>query len=253
MFFEHYFTDAFSDPKAALVIIVNLIIVEGLLSIDNAAVLATMVMDLPQKQRSRALRIGLILGYIFRGTCLIFASFLIKIWWLKLLGGLYLLYLAIDYFITKKTPDQSDDLLNKQERFPYKYLIRFMSPFWATVIMVETMDLAFSLDNVFAAVAYTDKILLVTIGVFIGILCMRFVAGIFVKLMERYPDLETSAFIVLFILGVKLSVAAPLQLNRFKDTTLAHFMERESTDLIFSVTTIVVFLVPIVLAFFRKK
>lgn len=75
------------DPKTALLVVLNLILIESLLSVDNAAVLATMVMDLPEKERKRALRIGLILAYIFRGTALVFASILIKINWLKLVGG----------------------------------------------------------------------------------------------------------------------------------------------------------------------
>ena len=52
-----------NDLKAAGIIILNLIIIEGLLSIDNAAVLATMVMDLPKEQRARALRIGFCLHF----------------------------------------------------------------------------------------------------------------------------------------------------------------------------------------------
>src|SRR5688500_14943844 len=92
------------NPVASLVIIGNLIIIESLLSVDNAAVLATMVMDLPKEQRQRALRFGIFGAYFFRGLCLLFATFLIQIWWLKPLGGLYLLWLAFDYFRGKSTP-----------------------------------------------------------------------------------------------------------------------------------------------------
>jgi predicted tellurium resistance membrane protein TerC len=69
-----------------------------LLSVDNAAVLATMVIDLPPKQRSRALKYGIVGAYVLRGVCLFLAAWLVKIWWLKPLGGLYLMYLAFDYF-----------------------------------------------------------------------------------------------------------------------------------------------------------
>jgi predicted tellurium resistance membrane protein TerC len=86
------------DIKAGLLIILNLIVIESLLSVDNAAVLATMVIDLPKQQRARALRYGIIGAYVFSGVCLFLAAWLVKIWWLKPLGGLYLLYLAFDYF-----------------------------------------------------------------------------------------------------------------------------------------------------------
>src|ERR1700754_4574279 len=86
------------NPIPSLLIIGNLIIIESLLSVDNAAVLATMVMDLPKSDRNKALKYGIIGAYIFRGICLLFASFLIRVWWLKPIGGLYLCYLTFKFF-----------------------------------------------------------------------------------------------------------------------------------------------------------
>ena len=68
--------------QQAILIILNLIIIESLLSVDNAAVLATMVMDLPKEQREKALKYGIIGAYVFRGICLVLAASLVKIWWL---------------------------------------------------------------------------------------------------------------------------------------------------------------------------
>lgn len=233
-----------ADWENALIIILNLIIIESLLSIDNAAVLATMVMDLPQHQRAKALRYGIIGAYVFRGLCLLFAAWLIKIWWLKPLGGLYLLYLAYDYFRRKATPQHEDDMLVKEEKWFYKISYGLIGSFWATVVAVEIMDLAFSLDNVFAAVAFTDNIWLVCIGVFIGILAMRFVAQWFVKLLERYPFLETSAFLVIGILGLKLFLSLPTHF--YKHSAWAKVMEGEMADTIVSVITAAFFFVPVI-------
>ena len=83
------------NPVPSLLIVLNLILIDSLLSVDNAAVLATMVMDLPQKQRSAALRYGILGAYLFRGVCLLFAAVLVKMWWLKHFGGIYLLYLVV--------------------------------------------------------------------------------------------------------------------------------------------------------------
>ncbi len=232
-----------ADWDNALIIILNLIIIESLLSVDNAAVLATMVMDLPQHQRARALRYGILGAYVFRGLCLIFAAWLIQIWWLKPLGGFYLLYLAYGYFKGKSTPQKEDDLLVKEEKWFYKISYGLIGSFWATVVAVEIMDLAFSLDNVFAAVAFTDNIWLICIGVFIGILAMRFVAQWFVKLLERFPFLETSAFLVIGILGFKLFLALPSHF--YKHTAWAQNIESEATDLVFSIITAGFFFVPI--------
>lgn len=187
-----------------LPIIGMLIIIESLLSVDNAAVLATMVMDLPQKQREKALKYGIIGAYVFRGICLVLAGFLITVWWLKPLGGLYLLWLVWDWYKTKQTPQTEDDLLDKQSNWFYRMTVGKIGNFWATVALVELMDLAFSIDNVFAAVAFSKNIIVIWLGVFIGILTMRFVAQGFVRLMERYPFLEACAFAVIGILGLKL-------------------------------------------------
>ena len=143
-----------SDIKAGLLIILNLIVIESLLSVDNAAVLATMVLDLPKEQRSKALRFGIIGAYVFRGICLFLASWLVKVWFLKPLGGLYLLYLAFTYFRGKaKEDDGEEESVNKNENKVYKSIVGAIGGFWATVVLVEIMDLAFSIDNVFAAAA----------------------------------------------------------------------------------------------------
>jgi YkoY family integral membrane protein len=230
------------DPKAASLIVLNLILIESLLSVDNAAVLATMVMDLPKEQRDKALKYGIFGAYFFRGLCLLFASYLIQFGFLKGLGGLYLAYLAINYFWTKNTPDKSDDTLNKSENKIYKYTLGLMGPFWSTVALVEVMDLAFSIDNVFAAVAFTDNIYLICIGVFIGILAMRFVAQAFVRIMQVYPFLEAIAFIVIGILGLKLMASYACY---FFDNEICTFINSEKADLGVSLLTVAIFVVPI--------
>jgi YkoY family integral membrane protein len=200
-----------NQPLASLSIVVNLILIESLLSIDNAAVLATMVLDLPKDQRKKALKYGIIGAYVFRGICLIFAAFLIQIWWFKPIGGIYLLLLAVRHFFTTRKKDEvhtiEEELEMKHKSWLYRKTLGAFGPFWATVILVELMDLAFSIDNVIAANAYTKNIILIWTGVFIGILAMRFVATGFVKLMEKYPFLNTCAFLVIGILGTKLTLS----------------------------------------------
>ncbi len=230
-------------PVASVLIVGNLIIIESLLSVDNAAVLATMVMDLPERQRAAALKYGIIGAYLFRGLCLFFASFLIQIWWLKPLGGLYLLYLVWNWKRGKKTPEKTDDLLDKQSNRFYQLTLGAVGPFWSTVLLIEIMDLAFSIDNIFAAVAFTDNLLLICVGVFIGILAMRFVAQGFVGLMERYPFLESCAFLVIGLLGIKLSLSAVEHV--YPETSFVKFMGGHEADIITSVVTVAIFFFPV--------
>ncbi len=231
------------DIQSGLLIILNLIVIESLLSVDNAAVLATMVIDLPKEQRSKALRYGILGAYVFRGICLFLAAWLVKIWWLKPLGGLYLLYLAFDYF-KGKSEDGEEESINKSENWIYRSTVGLVGTLWATVVLVEVMDLAFSIDNVFAAVAFTNHVFLIYVGVFIGILAMRFVAQAFVKLMEKFTFLETVAFVVIGVLGIKLT--ASLYTHFYPASAFSEILEGKKTDLFVSLFTVAVFLVPVI-------
>ena len=110
--------------------------------------------------------------------------------------------------------------------------------------MVEVMDMTFSIDNVFAAVAFTKNIYLVCLGVFIGIITMRIVAGYFVKLMERFPFLDTVAFLVIGILGLKLCLS--FYCEQFgTGSNICELLADERADLIFSISTVVIFFLPV--------
>lgn len=168
-------------------VIISLVILEGLLSVDNAMVIAAMVGHLPGRQKMLALRLGMLGAYGLRGAALAGASFLIAHRWIKLLGGAYLLYLMVSHLIKgdhgeEKTPGKQAGLV-------------------MTVVMVELADLAFSIDNVIAAVALSPKLWVVCVGCFAGIAVMRFVAGFFVKLMERKPILKPTAYILVGYVG----------------------------------------------------
>ncbi len=180
----------------SILIVINIIILELILSIDNAAVLATLVKRLPKAQQNKALTYGIVGAYVFRGLALLFASLLIKITWLKLVGGLYLIYLAVKAIIGS---DGEGNLLDIK--------IPFLNVFWSTVVSVEILDLIFSIDNVFAVVAFTPNVWLIWLGVFVGILAMRFAATKFIKLLESYPVLEKTAYYVIGDLGIRLALS----------------------------------------------
>jgi YkoY family integral membrane protein len=264
MDFLHQFGDYFAQmpghwddlvnnlPKY-LPIIGMLIVIESLLSVDNAAVLATMVAKLPKEQREKALKYGILGAYFFRGICLVLAGFLVSIWWLKPVGGLYLLYLVYDWWKGKQTVTTDDDFdhVDVEGSWFYKATVGVIGSFWATVGLVEIMDLTFSIDNVLAVVAYTNNTVVICIGVFIGILAMRFVAQGFVRLMEKYEFLETAAFVVIGILGIKLTLAGleGVQGNPTIDS-FNELMKSHTVDWIFTGMTLAVFVVPILTSTF---
>lgn len=208
-----------------ILIILNIVLLEIVLSIDNAAVLSTMVGQLPKSEQKKALTWGILGAYLFRGLALLFASILIKLTWLKVVGGLYLIYLGIKSFTYEDT---------KKEKHPVK--LPFLNTFWSTVVMVEFMDIIFSIDNIFSAVAFTNNFWIICLGVFIGILAIRFATTKMIDLVKKFPVIEKIAFVVLAVLGVKLvlSVIFP-QLNS------------EWVDLLFSFGTLLSFSLPVII------
>lgn len=214
-----------------LMTILSLIVLESLLSVDNASALAAMVQHLPNGQRQKALRYGLIGAYAFRGACLFLASWLIKFIWLKILGGVYLLFLAYGYFKSKSNNEGETK--------------KIMKGFWATVVSVEILDLSLSLDNIFAAVALSDKFWVIMVGVAIGILAMRFVAGWFVKLIVKYPALEGAAFVVIALLGLKLILSGTVDYIP-SAISIKNILESHLFDLCFSAVMMAVFFFPII-------
>ncbi len=247
-----YIQEIINNPIPSLLVVGNLILIESLLSIDNAAVLATMVMDLPENKREKALKYFIIGAYVFRGLAMLFAAFIIQIWWLKPLGGLYLVYLAIDYYLSKRKNQEIPDAVNHKEKsWFYKATVGKLGVFWTTVCLIEIMDMAFSIDNVFAAVAFSKNIVLVCLGVFIGILAMRFVANYFVKLLHKFPFLETAAYLVILILGLKLTFS--VYEHKFPESAITKLLTSEMFDAILSITTVLIFVVPVLFSLLRKK
>jgi len=198
-------------------VILQLIFLEGILSIDNAAVLGAMVTHLPDdlpiiwpaglkkfgsalhpvlgNQRTAALRVGLLGAYLGRGIMLLLAHFVINNPWLRVLGAIYLLRLAFNN-LGEAEEDEADAHVHPLEA----------NRFWGIVLAVELTDLVFSLDNVVAAVALSEQIWVVFIGVALGILFMRFAAGWFSYLVEKIPVLKKAAYILVLNIGVELLV-----------------------------------------------
>lgn len=248
---EIYIQEILDKPVWALGIFLNLIIIESLLSVDNAAVLATMVKGLPKHQQGKALRYGILGAYFFRGLALVFASILMQFLWLKILGGIYLIFLAIEYFVRRKKHVEHEKVLEKKHSGFYRWLYKHIGQFWATVTFIEIMDFTFSIDNVFAVVAFTDNLVLIWMGVFLGILAMRFVAQYFVKLINKYPFLEMMAFLVISILGIKLLLTIVEIV--FPDSYFAKFLTGHTMEWLITFLTLSLFLFPVLVVKILKS
>ena len=182
-----------------LVTIALLIALEGLLSADNALVMAIMVLGLPKHQHKKALHYGLLGGFVFRIIATLLAVYLIQVAWVKLVGGLYLLYLTYEHFFgqeadhDRRSPPKAKPMLG-------------LSALLATIVRVEVVNLAFSIDSILVAVAMSPKRWVVITGGILGIVALRLVVGQLIALVQRYPALVDGAFVIIAWVGIKLAL-----------------------------------------------
>jgi len=164
-----------------LLVIATLIVLEGLLSCDNAIALAMLVRKLPKEQQGKALRYGIIGAYVFLFIALCLATWIVNQWYLKLLGGLYLLWIAGSHLFGKHTDDAGQLVAKPLRRIPG------FSVFWSTVMLVELTDIAFSVDSIAAAVALSNKFWVLLTAGMVYILVMRYAAQGFIALLRIFP------------------------------------------------------------------
>jgi YkoY family integral membrane protein len=176
-----------------------LVLLEGLLSADNALVLAILVLGLPRHQQRQALRYGIFGAFAFRILATMAAVHLIAFGWVKLIGAAYLLYLSYMHFFGPA---------GKEERREIKKAMPWMglSAFWATVVKVELTDIVFAIDSILVAVAMSNKPWVIYTGGILGIIAMRMVIGQLLVVVRRYPAIVDGAFIIIAWIGVKLLI-----------------------------------------------
>ena len=192
---------SFLFTGTGVLVMLNLVLSEGLLSFDNALVLAILVSHLPTDETYKlgpfemsiqqwGLTAGIVGAYFFRTIAIVLGTYLIQFWTLQLIGGGYLLWLGYEHFFAAKQEESETTAYGKG--------------FWATVIKVELMDIAFSIDSILAALGISKKVWVILLGGMIGILCMRLVAGVFIRLIERFPLFRHTGYALVAFIGYRL-------------------------------------------------
>ena len=182
-----------------LLTVALLVALEAMLSADNALVMAVIVLGLPRKVQKKALRQGLVGAFTFRIAATLLAVNLIRLVWVKLLGGLYLLYLTYSHFWGHADAGERRAANKARPMFG-------LSAYWATVVRLETVNLMFSIDSILVAVAVSRVTWVVVTGGILGLVAMRLIAAQLLKLVERYPPLVDGAFIIIAWVGIELSL-----------------------------------------------
>ena len=179
-------------------ILIVLIALEAVLSADNAIALAAIAQSIKEpKLQRQALNIGLIGAYILRMLLILTATWVVKYWQFELLGATYLLWLVFNYFTDSEDETEEENKLG-------------FSSLWQVIPTIAITDLAFSLDSVTTAIAVTEETWLIIAGGTIGIITLRFLAGLFIRWLQEYTYLEDAGFITVGFVGVRLLLKAAM-------------------------------------------
>lgn len=193
---DQIFNSPFDVGLEAPVVLLILIALEAVLSADNAIALAAIASGLedPKLQRN-ALNLGLVGAYILRISLILTATWVVQFWQFELLGAAYLLWLVFEHF----TSEEDDEHHHHGPRF---------TSLWQTIPIIAVTDLAFSLDSVTTAIAISDKTWLIITGGTIGVITLRFMAGLFIRWLKEYVYLEDAGYITVGFVGLRLLVRA---------------------------------------------
>ena len=186
-----------ASPNVGLdgfLLLLVLVALEAVLSADNAIALASISKGLedPTAQQ-KALNLGLIIAFVLRISLILTATWVIQYWQFELLGALYLLWLVFQHF-TSNTDSEGED---QGPRF---------ASVWQAIPMIAFTDLAFSLDSVTTAIAVSDNTFIVVTGATIGIIALRFMAGLFIRWLDEFVHLESAGYITVGFVGLRLLV-----------------------------------------------
>jgi YkoY family integral membrane protein len=193
---DHFLDSSLNLNVKTPLLLLILIALEAVLSADNAIALAAIARGLESSKLQRqALNLGLLLAYILRIALILTATWIMKFWQFELLGAIYLLWLVFNYF-TSEEDEQS-----------HHHRIRFTSV-WQAVPTLAITDLAFSLDSVTTAIAVADDLWLILIGGTIGVVALRFMAGLFIRWLSEFTHLEDAGFITVGFVGLRLLIRA---------------------------------------------
>jgi predicted tellurium resistance membrane protein TerC len=115
------------------------------------------------------------------------------------------------------TGEQAEQEVSVRSPIPSHARLAEHAGFWSTVAVIELTDIAFAIDSILAAIALVGsapaghigphpKLWVVLTGGMLGVILMRFAAIVFIRLLEKFPRFETSAYLLVTVIGMKLVV-----------------------------------------------
>jgi YjbE family integral membrane protein len=153
--------------------LLSIVLIDLILAGDNAVVIAAAVRTLPRKQRQKGILLGAGAAVVLRVILTYFASQLLQMSYVKLIGGLFILWIAVKLFV-----DSAPDEEHQQNA------TSILQALWVIVVA----DLTMSVDNVLAvAGASKGNLFLLLFGLGLSIPFVVFTSNLLSFLMDKYP------------------------------------------------------------------
>jgi YjbE family integral membrane protein len=154
--------------------IVSIVLIDIVLAGDNAVVIALAVRQLPPRQRFLGIMLGSGVAVGLRVVLTFFASQLLAINYIKLIGGLAVLWIALK--------------LLRQNSGEHEASGKAAGNLWSAVWLILVADITMSIDNVLAvAAASKGSFALLLFGLGLSIPLVVFTSNLLSRLMDRYP------------------------------------------------------------------
>ena len=203
----------------------NIILVNIVLSGDNAVVIALAARGLPPTLQRMAIVWGSAAAIVMRVLLTIFAVQLLQYPYLKLIGGVLLLWIGVKLLVEDEGHEQK---------------IAGHTALWAAVRTILIADLVMSLDNVIGvAAAAKGNVTLLIIGLAISIPLIVFGSSLMLKLMERFPIIITLGGALLGYLGGDMMATDPAIAAWFAQTFPHNHLVIVPGSIEFSVTGLI--------------
>lgn len=190
---------------AWLLALLNIIIIDIVMSWDNAIIIWMATKDLPTKIRKKAILIWILLATILRIVLAFFAVFLLQMVWLKLAGWVLLLYVVWKFYKELRNWDSDHNGIKTNVD------IWFMSAIYTIIIA----DLSMSLDNVLAvAWASHGNIITLWVWLVVSIILMAFASNYIAKSLNKYPQIQWAGLLVILFVAIEMMMTWTHELEK---------------------------------------
>ncbi|MGG5810295.1 TerC family protein [Falsiroseomonas sp. CW058] len=165
------------------------------LSGDNAVVIGLAAAGLPEKLRTRAVMFGIVAAAVLRIVFSIFATFLLTLWWIDIVGGLALLYIAWGFMKELRGKEDEEESHGEHKE---KTLLQAL---WQIIVA----DVSMSLDNVLAVAAVArNNVPMLVAGLLVSIVLMGVLGNFLARLLDRYRFIAWIGLALIAYIGIEL-------------------------------------------------